>query len=293
MSEVQGTVEFSVELHKFYNVDLFQRGYYQIRVTLKVSSRIPHRLSASIVGQTDGSSLHSACAHENAAHSRVFQILYRNEEVPINDAVIFRAHLLLDGERVEEALSEVDFQLKVDLHFTDSEEQLRDVVGAPLISSRTLSLHFHPWRGLHHQVPVMFDYFHLSVISVTIHAALVALQQPLISFTRPGRGSWLGKGGPDSGPEQSSLSLENLVFGAGYCKPASSEGSFYVPSEDCMQHAHKWHRNLCLLLLHAYRGLRAYFLVILRDVPGLPHAELGKGPPVGPDAGTAPLGRGL
>lgn len=48
----------------------------------------------------DGNSLHSACAHENAVHSRIFQILYRNEEVPINDAVIFRAHLLLDGERV-------------------------------------------------------------------------------------------------------------------------------------------------------------------------------------------------
>ncbi|XP_072589965.1 protein FAM135B [Vulpes vulpes] len=274
MSEVQGTVEFSVELHKFYNVDLFQRGYYQIRVTLKVSSRIPHRLSASIAGQTDSSSLHSACAHENVVHSRVFQILYRNEEVPINDAVIFRAHLLLDGERVEEALSEVDFQLKVDLHFTDSEQQLRDVAGAPLISSRTLGLHFHPRRGLHHQVPVMFDYFHLSVISVTIHAALVALQQPLISFTRPGRGSWLGKGGPDTGPEQSSLSLENLVFGAGYCKPTSSEGSFYVPSENCMQHAHRWHRDLCFLLLHAYRGLRAYFLVIMRDIPELPHMEL-------------------
>nr|XP_035945280.1 protein FAM135B isoform X2 [Halichoerus grypus] len=216
MSEVQGTVEFSVELHKFYNVDLFQRGYYQIRVTLKVSSRIPHRLSASIVGQTDSSSLHSACARENAVHSRVFQILYRNEEVPINDAVIFRAHLLLDGERVEEALSEVDFQLKVDLHFTDSEQH----------------------------------------------------------FTRPGRGSWLGKGGPDTGPEQSSLSLENLVFGAGYCKPTSSEGSFYVPSENCMQRAHRWHRELCFLLLRAYRGLRAYFLVIMRDIPELPHTEL-------------------
>lgn len=43
------------------------------------------------------------------------------------------------------------------------------------------------------------------------------------SFTRPGRGSWLGKGGVDAGPEQSGLSLENLVFGAGYCKPTSSE----------------------------------------------------------------------
>ncbi|XP_031295532.2 protein FAM135B [Camelus dromedarius] len=274
MSEVQGTVEFSVELHKFYNVDLFQRGYYQIRVTLKVSSRIPHRLSASIVGQTDGGSLHSACVHESTVHSRVFQILYRNEEVPVNDAVVFRAHLLLDGERVEEALSEVDFQLKVDLHFTDSEQQLRDMAGVPVISSRALRLHFHPRRGLHHQVPVMFDYFHLSVISVTVHAALVALQQPLISFTRPGRGSWLGRGGPDTGPEQSSLSLENLVFGAGYCKPTSSEGSFYVPSEHCMQHAYKWHRELCFLLLHAYRGLRAYFLTIMRDVPELPHMEL-------------------
>ncbi|XP_051015523.1 protein FAM135B [Acomys russatus] len=274
MSEVQGTVEFSVELHKFYNVDLFQRGYYQIRMTLKVSSRIPHRLSASIVGQSESSSLHSACVHESAVHSRVFQILYRNEEISINDAMLFRAHLLLDGERVEDALSEVEFQLKVDLHFTDSEQQLRDVTGTPMISSRTLGLHFHPRKGLHHQVPVMFDYFHLSVISVTIHAALVALQQPLISFTRPGRGSWLGKGSPDTGPEQPIISLENLVFGAGYCKPTSSEGSFYIPSENCIQHAHKWHRDVCLLLLHAYQGLRLYFLVIMRDIPELPTMEL-------------------
>ncbi|XP_039701838.1 protein FAM135B [Pteropus medius] len=274
MSEVQGTVEFSVELHKFYNVDLFQRGYYQIRMTLKASSRVPHRLSASVAGQTDGSSLHSACVHESTVHSRIFQILYRNEEVPISDAAIFRAHLLLDGERVEEALSEVGFQLKVDLHFTDSKQQLRDGAGAPMISSRTLGLHFQPRRGLHHHVPVMFDYFHLSVISVTVHAALVALQQPLISFTRPGRGAWLGKGGVGAGPEQSSLSLENLVFGAGYCKPTSSEGSFYASSESCMQHAYKWHRELCFLLLHAHRGLRAYFLVIMRDVPELPHVEL-------------------
>lgn len=48
----------------------------------------------------DGSSLHSACVHESTVHSRIFQILYRNEEVPISDAAIFRAHLLLDGERV-------------------------------------------------------------------------------------------------------------------------------------------------------------------------------------------------
>lgn len=60
----------------------------------------------------------------------------------------------------------------------------------------------------------------------------------LYSFTRPGRGSWLGKGGPDTGPEQSSLSLENLVFGAGYCKPTSSEvtSAQGQQPQDCRPH---------------------------------------------------------
>ncbi|KAM9573778.1 protein FAM135B isoform 1-T1 [Guaruba guarouba] len=274
MSEVQGTVEFSVELHKFHNVDLFQRGYYQIRAGLKIPSRLPHRLFATTAGQTGDSSLCSACVHENTVYSRIFQILYRNEEIVLNESMNFRVHLLLDGERVEDALSEADFQLKLDLHFTDSEQQLRDVPAIPMISSRTLCLHFHPRRGLHHHVPVMFDYFHLSVISVTVHASLVALHQPLISFARPGKGSWLGKGNLEAGPDQSSMSLENLVFGAGYCKPASSEGSFYVPSENCMQHAYKWHKDLCLLLLNAQRGLHTYYTLIMKEIPDLPQLKL-------------------
>ncbi|NXB48794.1 F135B protein, partial [Leucopsar rothschildi] len=274
MSEVQGTVEFSVELHKFHNVDLFQRGYYQIRAGLKIPSRIPHRLFATIAGQAGDSSLCSACIHENNVYSRIFQILYRNEEIVLNESMNFRVHLLLDGERVEDALNEADFQLKLDLHFTDSEQQLRDVPAIPMISSRTLCLHFHPRRGLHHHVPVMFDYFHLSVVSVTVHASLVALHQPLISFARPGKGSWLGKGSLEAGPDQSSMSLENLVFGAGYCKPTSSEGSFYVPSENCMQHAYKWHKDLCLLLLNAQRGLHTYYNLIMNEIPDLPQLKL-------------------
>nr|XP_030122604.3 protein FAM135B isoform X2 [Taeniopygia guttata] len=274
MSEVQGTVEFSVELHKFHNVDLFQRGYYQIRAGLKIPSRIPHRLFATIAGQTGDSSLCSTCVHENNVYSRIFQILYRNEEIVLNETMNFRVHLLLDGERVEDALNEADFQLKLDLHFTDSDQQLRDVPAIPMISSRTLCLHFHPHRGLHHHVPVMFDYFHLSVVSVTVHASLVALHQPLISFARPGKGSWLGKGNLEAGADQSSMSLENLVFGAGYCKPTSSEGSFYVPSENCMQHAYKWHKDLCLLLLNAQRGLHTYYTLLMNEIPDLPQLKL-------------------
>ncbi|KAM7372848.1 hypothetical protein PAMP_007743 [Pampus punctatissimus] len=274
MSEVQGTLEFSVELHKFHNVDLFQRGFYQIRAGLKVSPRVPHRLIVTTQDNTGECSFSTAGVYDGTVFSRIFQILYRNEEIAVNDCMIFKVHLLLDGERVEEALSEVDFQLKLDLHFTDNEQQLAEIVTVPLISSRTLGLHFHPRRGLHHHVPVMFDYFHLSVISVSIHASLVALHQPLISFARTGKGSWLGKGSPESTSDPSAMSVENLVFGAGYCKPVISEGSFYVPSENCLQRAHTWHRRLCRLLLVAHRGLHTYYTAVMKEIPQLQQTPL-------------------
>ncbi|XP_075437916.1 protein FAM135B isoform X1 [Ascaphus truei] len=276
MSEVQGTVEFSVELHKFHNVDLFQRGYYHVRAALKISARIPHRLTATLIAKTDDPGPYSASVYDNTVYSQIFQILYRNEDIVINDLMTFKVHLLLDGERVEDALSEVDFQLKLDLHFTAIEQQLKDISAVPLISSRTLGLHFHPRRGLHHHVPVMFDYFHLSVISVTVHASLVALHQPLLSFARPVKGSWLGKSSQETGSDQSSVSLENLVFGAAYCKQPSSEESCYVTSEKCIQHAYKWHKDLCLLLLSAYSGLCSYYASILKEIPNLPQTEIEK-----------------
>ncbi|KAL4629914.1 protein FAM135B isoform X1 [Arapaima gigas] len=284
MSEVQGTVEFSVELHKFHNVDLFQRGFYQVRSGLKVTPRVPHRLTATTGGHTSECSFTSAGVHDGTVYSRIFQIMYRNEEIVVNDSMIFKVHLLLDGERVEEALSEVDFQLKLDLHFTDNEQQLSELATVPLISSRTLGLHFHPRKGLHHHVPVMFDYFHLSVISVSIHASLVALHQPLISFARPGKGSWLGRGSPEAGTDPTAMSIENLLFGAGYCKPiltealSSHQGSFYVPSENCLQRAHAWHRRLCRLLLAAHRGLRSYYSGLMKEVPQLIQMDMGEMP---------------
>uniref|UniRef100_A0A9J8AQY8 Family with sequence similarity 135 member B n=1 Tax=Cyprinus carpio carpio TaxID=630221 RepID=A0A9J8AQY8_CYPCA len=265
MSEVQGTVEFSLELHKFHNVDLFQRGFYQVRAGLRVSPRIPHRITCNFS---------SAGVHDGGVFSRIFQILYRNEEVTLEDRMNFRVHLLLDGERVEEAVSEVDIQLKLDLHFTDSEQQLADISSVPLISSRTLGLHFHPHQGLHHHLPVMFDYFHLSVISVSIHASLVALHQPLISFARSGKGAWLGKGSPESEAPPSAMSVENLMFGAGYCKPVPTEGSFYVPSENCLQRAYTWHRRICKLLLAAHRALRSYYTALMKEIPQLKHIEM-------------------
>ncbi|XP_037549505.1 protein FAM135B [Nematolebias whitei] len=211
MSEVQATLEFSLELHKFHNVDLFQRGFYQIRAGLKVSPRVIHRLTVTTRDNTGECSFSSASVYDSTVFSRIIQILYRNEEIAVNDCMTFKVHLLLDGEKVEEALSEVDFHLKLDLHFTDNEQH----------------------------------------------------------FARTGKTSWLGKGSPGSTSDPSALPVENLMFGAGYCKPVISEGSFYVPSENCLQRAHTWHRRLCRLLLVAHKGLHTYCGTLMKEIPQL------------------------
>ncbi|NXX61326.1 F135B protein, partial [Scopus umbretta] len=53
-----------------------------------------------------------------------------------------------------------------------------------------------------------------------------------------------------------------------------TQGSFYVPSENCMQHAYKWHKDLCLLLLNAQRGLHMYYTLIMKEIPDLPQLKL-------------------
>lgn len=52
--------------------------------------------------------------------------------------------------------------------------------GILCVSTRTLQLHLSPTRGLHYHLPVLFDYFHLAAITVTVHASLIAVHQPYI-----------------------------------------------------------------------------------------------------------------
>ncbi|XP_015174355.1 PREDICTED: uncharacterized protein LOC107065298 isoform X2 [Polistes dominula] len=167
MSDLQATLEFSLELCKFYNVDLFQRGYYQIRTALRVSPKLPVKVE---VNQLRNHSL------EAPGTSKRFPILYRNEEVTLGTSVLFRAHVLVHSHKIEEALSRTHFLLGVELWFSENTQP----GNMACVSSRALQLNFAPTKGLHYHLPVLFDYFHLAAVSITIHACLVALHQPYI-----------------------------------------------------------------------------------------------------------------
>uniref|UniRef100_A0A4W4HIZ5 DUF676 domain-containing protein n=1 Tax=Electrophorus electricus TaxID=8005 RepID=A0A4W4HIZ5_ELEEL len=271
MSEVQATVEFSVELHKFYNVDLFQRGFYQVRGSVKVPPRVPHRVEASLLHPSGSDLAFPALVQDDVICSKTFQILYKNEEIVVNDVLVFKVMMLLEEKKVEESLNEMDFQLCLDLYFTDG-----DYTSLQSISSRTLRLHFSLHRGIHQHINVMFDYFHLSVISVIVHASLVALHQPLISFPRLVKNTWLNRNAPAQSKDSLVPPLETVVFGSSYVKQLSPDGKTFLVSEPCLQHAFSLHHSLCASLLLAYQGLFEFFMALTNRLPSSRRLELAK-----------------
>ncbi|XP_054990681.1 protein FAM135A isoform X7 [Sorex araneus] len=274
MSEVQAMVEFSVELNKFYNVDLFQRGFYQIRASMKIPPRVPHRIEANLLRATGMTLAFPASVHDSLICSKTFQILYKNEEVILNDVMIFKVKMLLDEKKIEETLEEISFLLLLDLHFTDGDYSTDDLNALQLISSRTLKLHFSLHRGLHHHANVMFDYFHLSVVSVTIHASLVALHQPLISFPRPMKTTWLNRNAPAQNKDSVIPSLESVVFGINYTKQLSADGCSFIIADSFLHHAYHFHYTLCATLLLAFKGLHSYFITVTEEIPSCQKLEL-------------------
>ncbi|XP_012579693.1 PREDICTED: protein FAM135A isoform X4 [Condylura cristata] len=274
MTEVQAMVEFSVELNKFYNVDLFQRGFYQIRASMKIPPRVPHRVEASLLHATGMTLAFPASVHDSLICSKTFQILYKNEEIVLNDVMIFKVKMLLDERKIEETLEEMSFLLSLDLHFTDGDYSADDLNSLQLISSRTLKLHFNLHRGLHHHVNVMFDYFHLSVVSVTVHASLVALHQPLISFPRPVKTTWLNRNAPAQNKDSAIPTLESVVFGINYTKQLSPDGCSFIIADSFLHHAYHFHYTLCASLLLAFKGLHSYFITVTEEIPSCQKLEL-------------------
>ncbi|XP_013172553.1 PREDICTED: uncharacterized protein LOC106121427 isoform X1 [Papilio xuthus] len=261
MSDLQATFEFSVELYKFYNVDLFQRGLYQIRVGLRVSPKVPVHIETSVSsgnGAARAGRPSANAALGGLAASRAFQIMYRNEEITLRDIIQFRAHLLVDSRNLKESLERTEWSLGVELWCS---EGAQSSTLAP-VSCRVLKLHFQPSQGLHYHLPVLFDYFHLSAVSITIHASLVALHQPYIkksimhyvqSCTPRSSKQW-GKLMKSAGSNfNASGSFENILFGSsGKCAGGNSSK---------IAHARQVHAEVCGILLGSLEGLQGALAV--------------------------------
>ncbi|XP_046554635.1 protein FAM135A-like [Haliotis rubra] len=265
MCELQATLEFSVELNKFYNVDLFQEGdYYQVRCALKTPPKAPAKTEVSIAkspASQGGNQSLSATIINDVAVSKTFQILYRNEDLPVNDVFLYRIHTLVDSTKLLDSLERLDLQLAVELWFGDEENGsvLQDKMEC--VSVRTLQLHFQPTKGVHHHVPILFDYFHLSTIEVSIHGTLIAIHQPYLNMPRPPKTAWANKCADQS-------TLEAVYFGQ---RPPTGAPS---PNVTRKQQAHLTHKLICNILLSSYESLQSHLMMYLNKMPASTNFKL-------------------
>nr|XP_022313926.1 protein FAM135B-like isoform X7 [Crassostrea virginica] len=276
MCELQATLEFSIEFNKFFNVDLFQRGFYQVRATLKTSPKLPAKIEVTLPKASDESYILPSCVINGTAISKTFQILYRNEDVAINDLIMYRLHTLVDANKIEESLDKADIQVVLELWFSEEDggpQGLQDKMEN--VSSRTLLLHFSATKGLHHYVPVLFDYFHLCAVEVVVHGSLIAIHQPYIRYLqrrwsirgkktkvvipKPPKSAWSNKQSPD----QQQSTLEMVYFGT---KTVSGEPINNFDKK--LHYAMNVHRRLCKILLSAYESLQSTFSNFLTQMPG-------------------------
>lgn len=63
-------------------------------------------------------------------------------------------------------------------HLVFSSNRVDSVESLTNVSTQTLKLHMSCVKGLHHHVPILFDYYHFAVIDTTIHATVTALGLP-------------------------------------------------------------------------------------------------------------------
>ncbi|KAF2360928.1 Protein FAM135 [Trinorchestia longiramus] len=268
MGELQATIELYLHLHKFYNVDLFQRGYYQIRVHLKSSNKLPAKTETILPRNNAPSNtglVAPAYVLSGSAVSKTFQILYRNEEVHLDDHIHFKLHLIVDSLKVTESLERAELQLLVELWFTESSFGPDPLSSVQCVSARTLNLHFSPTRGLHYHLPVLFDYFHLSAATLTVHCALVSLHQPYINGGGKGTKTWSSSSPRLSGRQQQS-NMENVFFGS-VNNTVRCGGGGSSSSSWRMSQARSMHRTICTLLIAANTALTAHLETIIAILP--------------------------
>lgn len=275
--DLQATIEFAVEFSTFHNIDLFQRGYYHVRCTLKppvkaaASVEVEKRLDT--VSDSQGAEYQFGATIDSSgqtAISRTFQILYRNESVVLNDSFVFRLHLLVNSDKIVQEVDQADYQMLVELFFSDSDYGVDSVESLTNVSTQTLKLHMSCVKGLHHHVPILFDYYHFAVIDTTIHATVTALGLPDHSIVRPVKNNWLGK--PPSNMRVSTPAFYVVLFSNKALIPQSSKTSLV---EKQLQFAYDTHRSLCSTLLSAQVNLLAYFQCLSELLPDNQRMDIG------------------
>ncbi|CAF3151214.1 unnamed protein product [Rotaria socialis] len=244
MADLQAEIELTVELRKFFNIDLFVQGYYQIRIGIKfapkiqAATKIEIKSELSSILDESNEQIYPACIFNDCGVSKTFLIIYKNAEVELDDQFNFKLSVIVDAQNITDCFNRMDIQLCLELYFMEKEYSPERIGAMQSLCSRSYKLHFNPRLGLHTHVPILFDYFHLSALTATIHGSLLCLIPPYV-FDRP---------------NVRHTSLFSFLFGQDLSQITTDQ-----LNPTLLDRAYHLHNNICEILLSSYESLQDFY----------------------------------
>ncbi|XP_056167962.1 uncharacterized protein LOC115676395 isoform X1 [Syzygium oleosum] len=174
------TQEIAIYIHRFHNLDLFQQGWYQIKITMKWEDSqhgipgTPARVVQYEVPDLGSDDIHGIWRindTDNSFSTQPFRIKYARQDVLLSIMVSFNLPL---GKFEGPSTSAV--VLKFELMYAPISES-----GSGLQASLdSCAAAVHEFRippkallGLHSYCPVHFDAFHAVLVDTTVHISLL------------------------------------------------------------------------------------------------------------------------
>ncbi|XP_062101123.1 uncharacterized protein LOC133807022 [Humulus lupulus] len=172
--------EIAVYIHRFHNIDLFQQGWYQLKITMRWENSeynsvgTPARVvqyEAPYLGADDVYGVWMIDDTDNSFSTQPFRIKYARQDVLLSVMISFNLSL---GKNEGPPMSAVI--LKFELMYAPISE-----TGSNLQASLSAcSAAVHEFRippkallGLHSYCPVHFDAFHAVLVDASVHISLL------------------------------------------------------------------------------------------------------------------------
>ncbi|XP_066355513.1 uncharacterized protein [Miscanthus floridulus] len=175
--DVMETVhEVAIYIHRFHNLDLFQQGWYQMKISAmweeggNKTPASPARVvqyEASDVGADDALGIWRIDDVDNSFHTQPFRIKYARQDIYLSVMVSFN---ILNSEEEGPAASAV--MLKFELIYAPTLDNGSELQASSVTSSAAVHEFRIPHRallGLHSYCPVHFDAFHSVLVDLTLH----------------------------------------------------------------------------------------------------------------------------
>ena len=168
-----------VSLSPLVNLDLFKKGYYHVTCQL-IDEQAPQNLSRiTCMGVKDflGPKLSSfaypgACVDGDCFVTQTVVVEYADQSYHMGEWAVFSSEVPILRDHTE-AFVASNFTLQLDLRHCPGDEMPEGLSQFSHMSTRNVSLRVDWRKGLHDHFPVVFDYFHMAAVGLTVHASLV------------------------------------------------------------------------------------------------------------------------